>query len=140
MLKSFFVVPFAVVLGCSSGPDDAEEPFTDCAIGELTGAWRFRYAETDGNCGALADETVILEPDGDPPDGCDLESVEISDDQCRMDQAFSCPLNDGQGEQSWVLVLKQMASEHLEGSGTLQASHPILGSCRSTYDITASRL
>jgi hypothetical protein len=118
-----------VVLGCGS-----EEPFT-CALGELTGTWRAHYVETNGNCGSIPDATVMANSESD----CTVESQQVSADKCRKDSTVTCPTTDGLGTSSQVSVMTQVAADRIEGTTTVQIVH-LTGTCRSTYDLTVSRL
>jgi hypothetical protein len=119
------------MLGCGG-----DEPFTDCALGELTGAWRIHYAETDGNCGSIQDATVMA----DTESGCTVESQQVSADKCRKDSTVTCPTVDGLGTTTQVSVFQQVAADRIEGTTTIQLVHSTLGNCRSTYDVTVARL
>jgi hypothetical protein len=133
----------AVMMACwlaGCGGDDNPAPFSDCHIGELSGTWRTHYAETNGNCGAIADETGIFNPNAPPPAGVTIDAKQISSDKCRGDLAFTIATTDGQGSQSWVMVIHQTSATELQGTATLQLNHPTLGNCRSTYDVTVTQL
>lgn len=121
-----------LLVACSS--DD--EPFKDCALGELTGTWRVTYDETNGSCGRLSDETVVLKP-GEASSACKYDSQAISADKCRIDLDFTCPLAP-QGSQRWIGALRHVAADRIEGSMTLQGTDGRLV-CRSTYDVTWTR-
>jgi len=136
-LRVIFVAAAAALVACS-GEDD--EAFTDCAIGELTGTWRTRYTETDGTCGPISDETTVFDPNSEPSPGCTVTANNISADKCRAEFAFTCPTTDNQGTQSWTQVIDQTGSGTLEGTATVQLNHPSIVGCRSTYDLTISRL
>lgn len=119
---------------CGGGDD---EPLA-CNLGDLTGTWRVTYAQKDGNCGPLPAETVSLASPSAA--GCVEHSSSISSDRCRVEADETCPTGDGRGSQRWTVVLTQVEAARLTGSATVQGQHSTLGSCRSTYDITASRL
>jgi hypothetical protein len=125
-----------IAASCSSS--DSSEQFKNCAIGSLSGTWRTHYADSDGNCGTIPDETTAF--GAPPPAGCVVHSSAISADKCRMDLDSTCPLADGKGTQRWTLVLRQVAANRLEGTGTAQVNHPTLGTCRGTYSVTMSKL
>jgi hypothetical protein len=114
-----------------------EEQFEACAIGQLTGNWRFHYTQTQGNCGAIADQTGT-NPGAAPGDGCNVESSAISKDKCSVTQRFTCNLKDNLGTQAWVLTLRQVATDRIQGSGSLQINYPT-GVCRSAYAIEISQ-
>jgi len=116
---------------CASEPTEA---FT-CGIGELTGTWHVHYEQADGNCGDIADETVILGADGQAAGACTVYASEISPDKCRLDRDFTCPTVDGAGAQHWVGTLRQTGSDRLEGPFTVQLDHRTVGTCRSTYNV-----
>jgi hypothetical protein len=138
MKNLLFAAGLLLVTGCGSD-NDKDEDFT-CALGELTGTWRWHYDETDGNCGAIADETAIFQPGAAPPPGCQIDTQIVSSDKCRLDSAFTCPTADDMGVQGWTLVLHHVAADRLGGTGTAQLNHPTIGTCRSTYNITVTRL
>lgn len=131
------IVTLAVALGaCSSSSDD--KPFA-CALGELRGTWRIAYVETDGTCGALADETVVLS-DGAAAQSastCTTTTSEISADKCRLDTDTTCPLTGATGAQRWIGSLRHVADGRLSGSMTVQVTGA--STCRSTYDVTWTR-
>lgn len=129
---SLLVIASAV--GCSSSTN---QPFTDCKIGSLTGTWRVTYVETDGNCGKVAAETVVLSASSKSPGAatCTIAAQEVSSDHCRIDLDFTCPLSGAPGTQHWVGVTHQVSATELTSSMTLSAMSPSLGSCRSTYTL-----
>lgn len=51
-MRAILILAISVLAACSS----ADDVFTDCHIGELTGTWRTHYSETDGDCGPISDE------------------------------------------------------------------------------------
>jgi hypothetical protein len=109
-----------------------------CAIGSLTGTWRLQYQETNGTCGPIPDETVIAGAPTGP--ACTTITQQISSDHCRIDTAFNCPTTDSLGTQAWTVTLTQTANTQLTGSGTVQVNHPTLGTCRSTYSLTMTKV
>lgn len=122
-------------LSCGS-----EDERFDCALGELTGTWRAQYAETNGSCGPIENETWILDPGAELPSGCEVLHQAISDDRCRADMAWICPTVDNLGTQEWVTVLEHVRPTRIAGTGTVQLVHPSVGACRSTYAITLDAL
>jgi hypothetical protein len=126
------------VSGCAS--DDGNSEFNDCAMGDLTGTWRAHYDEVNGNCGPIADETALFDPDADPGPGCIVNNSIISDDKCRADMDFSCPTTDDRGTQDWVMVMRHVGPGRLSGTATVQVNHPAVGTCRSTYNVTITQL
>lgn len=135
---SLFVLTALNVSACGSDDDK----FTDCHFGDgsLGGTWRTHYVETDGNCGPISDETSVLDTNTPPQPGCTQTTNTISSDKCRADLAWSCPTTDGNGTQSWVVVLTQTGPETIKGTGTVQLNHPTAGTCRSTYAMTLTKL
>jgi len=130
MKRSALIVAAVWLASCGGGSHD-------CAIGSLTGTWRLTYAQTDGNCGPISAETVQAGTPGSP--SCSIASRQISPDKCRLDTSFTCPTTDNRGTQSWVAVLHQDSSTQLSGTGTVQVNHPA-GTCRSTYNLTMTKL
>lgn len=107
------------------------EPFENCTLGELTGAWRISYSEDDGTCGPLADETIVF--DGSGGEGCEVLSFEVSEDQCEGALHTFC--TDGSTfEQDNVLVLTQTGEDTIEGTFAVMYADSSF-SCRSTYDV-----
>jgi len=51
-----------------------------------------------------------------------------------------CATADDLGLQKWTWGLTQTAADQLEGSGTALVDHTTDGNCRSTYDLTITRL
>jgi hypothetical protein len=139
MIKQLLGALAGVLLAVACGGGDNEDEDFTCALGELAGTWRLHYVETDGTCGPIEDQSGIFNP-GEPAPGCTLDSRIISADKCRLDTAFTCPLADGLAFQGWTIVLTQVASGRLSGTGTAELNHPSAGSCRSTYDIMVTRL
>lgn len=124
--------------GCSSSTH-GDGNFT-CAFGELSGTWRVHYEETNGNCGAIADETVVLGTAPDPAAAsCTRAADVISQDKCRADEDFTCPTADNRGTQHWIGTLHHTATDRVSGSLTVQVNHPSIGLCRSTYDVIWTR-
>ncbi len=122
-------------MACSSSSES--QPFTACAIGSLTGTWRLTYVETDGTCGKISAETVVLAPGKQEPgaSACTYAAAQISPDHCRMDMDFTCPLNGVAGTQRWVGATHQVSATELTSSMTASISSPSLGTCRSTYSV-----
>ncbi len=125
-----------VVLLSACGEDDDE--FTDCTIGSLPGTWQTHYDLEGGNCGPVPDQTGLVGPD--VPVRCTIQSQTISEDRCRIDYSYSCPMPDGQGTQTWTILLKQTSERKLEGKGSVQVNHPVQGTCQGSYDMTVTRL
>lgn len=120
----------------SNPPPPPPDPGFTCSIDSLSGTWRVHYVENDGACGPISDETVLISTFGA---GCTVHSRVVSSDRCRIDYSLMCPTVDNQGTSNWVVSLQQTSATHLVGSGTVQVVHPV-GVCRSTYDITATKL
>lgn len=128
-----------LLVGCSSS--GAEPFYGPCTIGELTGTWRVHYTETDGTCGKLADETMVMSAASKTPQTsqCTYAASQVSQDKCRIDMDFTCPLTGIPGTQHWAGLYKQTGDGLLQGTFTAQASSPTAGTCRSTYSITMQR-
>jgi len=137
--RALVAVLLAAVCSCTVVDGD-DEPFADCGIGTLSGSWRIQYAESGGECGAIPDETGVEAPTASPGAGCSVQSSTISEDNCELDRSFTCPTADGLGIGAWIVALRQVSDTRLEGTGTLQVNHSTLGACRSTYDITITKL
>jgi hypothetical protein len=135
-MKNALAVTVLLLTAAACGSSD-DDNFT-CVLGELTGTWRVHYDETNGSCGPLEDETGIFGLE--VPPGCDVQSRSISDDKCGADMAWACPTTDDLGTQQWVMVVEHTKQDRLSGTGTMQLVHPSLGTCRSTYAITITRL
>jgi hypothetical protein len=127
----------AVSAACVVDGAEEKDELT-CALGELTGTWRIQYQEVNGDCGAIPDETSVFDPG--TGSGCTRDTRTISADKCRLDTSFSCPTADRLGTSAWGLVVRQTSETRLDGTGTVQVSHSTLGTCRSTYTITVTRL
>jgi hypothetical protein len=145
-MKNIGVGSFVLLTGllaCSS--PSSSRPFTACAIGELHGTWRVSYAEQpNGNCGPIPDETAVIETTAQAmaaqmmavKGGCSFQAETISDDKCRLDTSFTCPLKAPyQGSSQWAGYLRQTSATTLEGPLTLDVAGSA-GACRSTYDVT----
>ncbi len=120
-----------------------EEEFTDCQLGLLRGTWRIQFQEVDGNCGAIADDTIVLNPEAEPSPNCTFHSDMISADRCRSDTDFTCEEVNDLGEvtlsQRWTGVLEHVDIDTLSGTVTIR-SETFGGSCQSTYNVTYRRL
>jgi hypothetical protein len=137
-MKQTLTAGLLIAAGCSSS--NSSEPFTACTIGELRGTWRVTYAETDGTCGKVPSETVVLMPGNTKAaSACTFATDRISPDRCRLDLDFTCPLTaPTSGSQHWVGALRQTSPTNLSGSMTLQVTTGAV-TCRSTYDIDYSQ-
>lgn len=50
----------AKLIACSSS-DPEDEPFTDCALDDRVGTWRFTATEeAGGTCGPIASQLVVM--------------------------------------------------------------------------------
>jgi hypothetical protein len=125
-------------VGCSG----ADEPFRDCNLDTLSGTWRISYRETNGDCGPIPDETVNLASagSGSAASTCSTQAYGISPNKCRVEQAFTCATTDGAGTTAWTMVVQQMSPTSVSGTATAQLTHRTLGTCRSTYAMTWTRL
>ena len=132
-MRLLLIASLAAPIACSSSSTGSSGFSGPCHIGELSGTWRVHYTQTDGNCGALPDETVIM--DAAPSNSkCTYAAKSISADKCRMDLDFTCPLPAGPGEQHWVGTLRQTGPGSMDGPWTGQGTS--LGqTCRSSYDV-----
>jgi hypothetical protein len=105
-------------------------------MGELTGTWRVSYRETNGTCGTLADETVVMGSGANDvaASACTFGANQIASDKCSQSLDYTCPLKGVSGTQQWVGQLRQTAANRLEGPFTVQVQGAP-GVCRSTYDV-----
>lgn len=131
MTRAIVVAILVALAGCGS-----DEPFTDCAMGELTGAWRVSYTERDGNCGPIQDANLVLTP-GEVPAECTVRTFDISPDKCEMTTDIECP-TDG-GTVRTVDLSRQIGPDEISGSVTVTVDLSS-GFCRSTYDTRVVRL
>jgi hypothetical protein len=136
-----FALVAPAVVGCSG----ADEPFRDCNMDSLSGTWRVSYRQTNGDCGPISDETVNISAassgsSSSSGGGCRTLAYGISPNKCRVEQSFTCPTNDNRGTQSWTMVSQQTSPTSVSGTATVQLTHSTLGSCRSTYAMTWTRL
>lgn len=122
----------AAVLAGGCGGSDFE-----CAIGELTGSWRLHYEETDGTCGAIADETALFDPAGALPGNCVTNADNLSADRCEYDLDYTC--TEPTFTQRWVSHFEQIDEDFMRATATLTFTDAA-GSCRSTYDVTITKL
>jgi hypothetical protein len=129
----------AIALAACSDDDDA--PAFQCRMGELTGTWRVSYRETNGSCGPVSEETVVLESQTNQgaAAACTYGANKPSPDKCTLSLDYTCPLNGVQGTQQWIGQLRQTAANRLEGSFSVQVQGSP-GVCRSTYDVTWTQL
>lgn len=144
MTKSPWIALLLLAASCSDGDPQTEaeaEPFA-CALGELTGVWRVTYKEESGDCGPIPDGTVNFSSSNNgASNGCVYAAQEISQDKCRFEFDFTCPLPDdqGKGQLRWVGVTRHTAAGELVGDLTITDDHPTLG-CVSTYTVRYRRL
>jgi hypothetical protein len=131
-----FVTSALLLVACSSST--TEPPFAGpCHIGELTGTWHVTYAETDGNCGPVPAETVVLSASMTASamgPKCTINADQVSADKCRLDSDFTCPLNGAVGTQRWVGATHQTGPGSLSSSWTVSTTGAVV--CRSTYTLT----
>lgn len=139
MGKALSCVGLACVLvACAS---ESSPPFTACKLGELTGTWRARYTETNGDCGPIPDETVVFSPGKQDPAAaaCTFLTNTTSADKCRADLDWRCPPAKGDGIVRWTGVLRHVGEGALSADLSLYINASA-GVCRSTYTITMTRL
>lgn len=112
-MRIVMMIGLLALASCGGGSD-----FT-CSVGSLTGTWRFKYQETNGTCGALQDETIILGTTT-APSGCTTSADLVSADHCRLDTSFTCPIISATvtGTQTWTETFSQVSAGELSGSGT----------------------
>lgn len=103
----------------------------------MRGTWRLVYVETDGNCGPVNDEIFSAGSTSDSK--CTTHSSSTSVDGCRADSDFTCPTLDGAGAQRWTGYLEIDSQTQASGVFAAQVTHAS-GACRSTYDVTATKL
>lgn len=138
MIRMMGVGVVVACVACSSTTTNDTGPFT-CRIGELTGAWRVTYAESNGTCGAIPDETAVLTTTGATPAGCTVKASQISEDKCSFTLDYTCPLVVGEGEGQWTGIIRQTGDRELRGNVSLQVTTPT-ATCRSTYVQTWTQL
>lgn len=129
------------VVACSSSSSDAE-PFTDCAIGELTGTWRVHYTRQDGDCPPkIPDETVVIDSPANKQAAskCTFHANNVAADKCSMEQDFTCPAANGPGSLRWTGKTTQTSAGSMRGTMSLTIMIPE-GTCRSTYTIDWTKL
>jgi hypothetical protein len=137
-MRTLGAAALAIGIAACSSSSEGEAPAFKCALGELRGTWRLSYKETNGDCGPIADETVVLTGGTSAaPAACTQDALVISDDKCRMDLDFTCPAGNN-GSQTWTGATRQVAEDRLIGDMTAQATIGT-ASCRSTYEITWQR-
>jgi hypothetical protein len=142
--KNIAVLAAALTLiacGGSSSSDSSSNSALTCGLGtgSLTGTWRTHYTQTDGNCGAIPDETNMMGSSSMPP-GCTLAARNVSADNCHLSIDFTCPTSDNLGTQHWVVAYSQVSATEILATGTVQVSHATLGTCRSTYNVDITKL
>lgn len=120
------------VIGCA-GEDDAGVP-TECDRDDRRGTYLVQYTQTDGDCGPLPDELIILPPSADNPAVTDCEFDERwSKGNCRVDTEASC--FDG----SRLVGYSEQVDSN---AGVLRGKATVTGPdnrCRSTYEIEWTR-
>ena len=133
-MRLFIALAGVAAVACGCGEYD------DCKLGELTGTWHVTYKHTNGNCGNVADETVSMEGGSKTPPKCTVHYSTISPDKCTLSRDSTCPTTDNKGTQRWTYVLHHVDEGRIEGTGTVQVKHQVIGVCRSTYNFVWKRL
>jgi hypothetical protein len=126
--------------GSNSGPAASSGGTSFCALGTLTGTWRSHYTQTNGDCGGVDDETLMIGSSIADSAGCTYYASDLSPDRCRLSVDFSCPTTNDGVTQHWVITMSQVSATTIIATGTLRTTHPITGTCRSTYEIDIGRL
>lgn len=137
MRKLGAVVGCVLAMGCTTTTETFE-----CRMGQLTGVWRIHYAEVNGDCGAIQDEQVALGSEATAKDAakCVMHTNVIAPDKCSVEQDFTCPTSDKAGESRMIGKMRQTGEGSASGTYTLRVDHKTLGTCRSTYDVTWTKL
>lgn len=119
-----------------------------CFLGTMTGTWRSKYTQKDGNCGPIADQVDALGDDATPApppkpgttlsNGCKVDAFTVSSDNCRVDFDLTCP--NGRGTIRTVGVHKQVSPTQVDTTEQFSAYDPAQGSCTGNYDIVQTKI
>jgi hypothetical protein len=126
--------------GCTLEATEEPESFKDCHFGELSGSWRIEYEDLQPGAGCDGDipaQTGLLDEDSLGP-GCQIDRSNVSPDKCQLDIQARCPTSDGLGTQSWIVRIRHVAVDQLQGTGQLAINYPS-GACQDTYAIKATK-
>ncbi|HEY6557543.1 MAG TPA: hypothetical protein VI072_09730 [Polyangiaceae bacterium] len=129
-----------LVNGCTLEATEEPESFKDCHFGELSGTWRIEYQDQrppGQGCGQIPTQTGLLDEDSLGP-GCQIDQSNVSPDKCQLDMQARCPTSDQLGTQTWIVRIRHVAVDELQGTGQLAINYPT-GACQSTYAIKATK-
>ncbi|HMJ16344.1 MAG TPA: hypothetical protein VK524_33250 [Polyangiaceae bacterium] len=126
-----------IASACTLEQTEPAASFEDCEFGSLTGSWRIEYQQQSGNCGQVPTQTGLLDEES-LATGCQIDSSNVSPDRCQLDMVARCPTSDQLGTQTWQLRMRHVATDELNGTGTLQINY-VTGACQSAYAIKATK-
>jgi len=137
--------PLVTALGCASQDPNFHQP---CSASERYGIYDEHAVErAGGTCGAQEDGMVRLTPELPSLDGCTFDAPDsISADQCTVRRAFSCPAV-APGSDGHARSVASVTTDTKENGSVFQETMTVTDyaddgspSCKSTYDITFTRL
>jgi hypothetical protein len=131
----------AFVVACS-GSEPEEERFTDCALDDRVGTWRFSATEEPGGtCGPIASQLVVIDDPLVVIDGCTLDRPDwLSSNECELRRSFTCDTGDVCGPEVYVSITRQQSEDRV--TGTFSLSGPCtedLSVCSSIYAVRYER-
>lgn len=133
---------FAALLCACSSPEPDEEQFTDCALDDRIGTWRFTATEEDGGtCGALPTQLIVVEDPLFLPEECTLDRGDwLSGNECELRRAFTCDTGDACSPEVYVAITRQQSEDRITGTLSLSgACTDDLSVCSSIYAVRYER-
>jgi len=123
------LLPVLLALSCAS-EDPGETTPTECNRNARRGTYLVQYELQSGNCGPIPDELVLL-PDNDAPDGCEVTSEIWRENNCRQDLRVEC--DDGT-ELTGYTTARDERADRITGKISVNGT-----GCRGTYGVTFTR-
>ena len=148
--RLLLIIAIPVVFAACGG-DDGFDPETASSCERPDGVYTVRYDERTGNCGPISDEVVRLDPStgetsGDEFQDCD-NIYERADNGCSAEVDSICDVYDpatGRFLATRTIVgttsVVRADGSRLEGTYEISISAGSGLSCRSTYDVTFTRM
>lgn len=130
-MKKTILVTLLFAVGCGSSPTPQQPTACDPAS-QRVGTYQAVFTQTSGNCGPVADQLVILGPNGPGGDGsCQVTSAAWSDGNCRLDVSQTCI-----GGETITSYSVQTTSDGSELQGVESIYTP---QCAGEYSVTLTR-
>lgn len=138
----------AHLVGCSSSEPE-EGRFTDCALDDRIGTWRFTATEeVGGTCGPLASQLLIIDDPLVVLDGCTLDRADwLSSNECELRRSFTCEIPSTvetcARSESYIAITRQQSEDRVTGTVgltiTTSSDCEDAVACSSTYAVRYER-